>query len=82
MNDLFSFDTSKSVWTQHNAVACPEERSFHSMASDGTQHIYIFGGCGAKGRLNDLFVYDTFTGRWKQLIGTSHIQVDFGDAHR
>ena len=36
----------------------PSARSFHSMAALGSK-LFIFGGCGEEGRLNDLWCLDT-----------------------
>eukprot|EP00929_Paragymnodinium_shiwhaense_P047145 TRINITY_DN23915_c0_g1_i3.p1 TRINITY_DN23915_c0_g1~~TRINITY_DN23915_c0_g1_i3.p1 ORF type:complete len:282 (+),score=27.39 TRINITY_DN23915_c0_g1_i3:245-1090(+) len=46
----------------------PEPRSYHCMTSLGDS-LYVFGGCGAagRGRLNDLWKYDTGTGKWSCL---------------
>ncbi len=42
------------------------------MVSVGTK-LYVFGGCGEAGRLNDLHCYDTETGAWQQLPSSPHI---------
>ena len=49
----------------------PGARSFHKMITVGTTQ-YMFGGCGAKGRLNDLWSFDTTTNKWSNL-GCSHM---------
>jgi N-acetylneuraminic acid mutarotase len=36
------------------------------MASQAAK-LYVFGGCGASGRLNDLYCFDTKAGAWQQL---------------
>ena len=51
--------------------AIPEARSFQKMIAVGT-NIYMFGGCGSKGRLNDLWKFDTLTNQWS-CLGTSHL---------
>ena len=43
---------------------CP--RSFHVMAACGDK-LYVFGGCGAAGRLSELHCLDTKTLQWTQL---------------
>ena len=59
---LLSIDvgsTSATPWCTLDATPNgPEPRSFHSMASLGST-IFVFGGCGADGRLNDLWCLDT-----------------------
>ncbi|MQM14703.1 hypothetical protein Taro_047638 [Colocasia esculenta] len=64
LNELYSFDTSLSEWTLlSSGEVGPPNRSYHSMAADD-QHIYIFGGCGVSGRLNDLWAYNVKESRW------------------
>ncbi|KAJ6674542.1 KELCH REPEAT PROTEIN [Salix viminalis] len=41
----------------------PPHRSYHSTASDD-RNVYIFGGCGVAGRLNDLWQYDVIEQKW------------------
>ncbi|KAG2559095.1 hypothetical protein PVAP13_8NG319184 [Panicum virgatum] len=73
LNELYSFDTSAGKWAFLSSGADgPPPRSYHSMAADGDAasgggRVYIFGGCGATGRLNDLWGYDVAAGRWEQL---------------
>merc|ERR1711862_787547 len=60
-------------WTYLPFTDCPmpEPRSFHAMCSrsddKGNGVIYVFGGCGATGRLNDLWSFDASTREWKCL---------------
>ncbi|KAL7456054.1 hypothetical protein ACHAWC_007574, partial [Mediolabrus comicus] len=54
-----------------NSNVIPEARSFHKMIAVDT-NIYMFGGCGSKGRLNDLWKFDTITNMWR-CLGTSHL---------
>ena len=67
------FDTTSKSWSvvspagEYSAEPYPEDRSYHSMTSDGDHIIYLHAGCPAKGRLNDLWAFDTSTRRWKQL---------------
>lgn len=49
----------------------PEPRSFHKMISISTD-LYMFGGCGSNGRLNDMWKFDTLTNTWRDL-GSSHL---------
>jgi hypothetical protein len=72
----------KVKWTQihpsqqqqdddNNSNVIPEARSFHKMIAVDT-NIYMFGGCGSKGRLNDLWKFDTTTNMWR-CLGASHL---------
>ena len=60
LNDLYSFDVSTSIWENLSPtksdmmVDVPTPRSFHKMLSVGNT-LYVFGGCGKKGRLSDLY---------------------------
>jgi N-acetylneuraminic acid mutarotase len=48
------------------------QRSYHRMVAVGTT-LYVFGGCGAAGRLSDLHAYDTTTSTWKQMPSSESI---------
>ncbi|CAA7409644.1 unnamed protein product [Spirodela intermedia] len=64
LNELYSFDTTTDNWTLLSSGELgPPSRSYHSTAADG-HHVYIFGGCGVAGRLNDLWAYDVLDGKW------------------
>ncbi|XP_010942274.1 thiohydroximate-O-sulfate sulfur/sulfate-lyase (nitrile-forming) NSP5 isoform X3 [Elaeis guineensis] len=67
LNELYSFDTCTNVWMLLSSDEVgPPHRSYHSMAAD-EQRVYIFGGCGNAGRLNDLWAYDISDRQWIQL---------------
>lgn len=57
MNDLHAYDTRSRTWSEVAAGAgtAPPARSYHASATIGSK-IYVFGGCGQEGRLNDLHV--------------------------
>lgn len=64
LNELYSFDTSTNKWTLlSSGDTGPPNRSYHSTAADD-RHVYIFGGCGVAGRLNDLWAYDVVDRKW------------------
>ncbi|EEC84159.1 hypothetical protein OsI_30530 [Oryza sativa Indica Group] len=71
LNELYSFDTATNRWTLLSSGAGdgPPHRSYHSMVADaaGGGKVYVFGGCGDAGRLNDLWAYDVAAGRWEAL---------------
>jgi hypothetical protein len=48
------------------AAAPPEPRSFHRMIAAGDK-LYVFGGCGASGRLADLHSFDPERGAFRSL---------------
>ncbi|DBA98970.1 TPA: hypothetical protein ACH3X1_014310 [Trebouxia sp. C0004] len=73
MGNLHAFDTEKLDWSEVRAAGRPEPRSFHSAASDDT-NLYIFGGCGLEGRLNDLHRYDSTSSSWECLPSNTSIE--------
>ena len=67
LNDLWAFEPSESVWTQVETEGVPPSpRSFHRATAIGDK-LYVFGGCGADGRLADLHELDLDTRRWSAL---------------
>jgi hypothetical protein len=70
LDELYSFDIDLNEWTQYKKVSdaeeWPEKRSYHSMVSSADQ-LFVFGGCGEEGRLNNLWQYDTCNKLWSQL---------------
>ncbi|XP_022758912.1 nitrile-specifier protein 5 [Durio zibethinus] len=64
LNELYSFDTSTNKWNLLTSDdSSPAHRSYHSMTGDD-RHVYVFGGCGVAGRLNDLWAYDVVDQKW------------------
>ncbi|KAH6788634.1 Galactose oxidase/kelch repeat superfamily protein [Perilla frutescens var. frutescens] len=61
LNEFYSFDTVTGTWTLLSSG--PPHRSYHSMTSD-ERRVYVFGGCGNAGRLNDLWAYDVVDRKW------------------
>ncbi|KAL5729391.1 hypothetical protein ACHQM5_002357 [Ranunculus cassubicifolius] len=61
LNEFYSFDTSTNKWTSLSPG--PAHRSYHSMTADD-DIIYVFGGCGVDGRLNDLWAFDIKDNSW------------------
>ena len=37
--------------------------------------LYVFGGCGAKGRMHDLYAFDVKEGTWEALPGKEEMKV-------
>jgi len=80
MNDLWKLDCSGAAGTETWSLvtpdivkggAPPEARSFHRMLCVGS-NLYVFGGCGAGGRLSDMHMFDIDTNMWLD-IGTSEL---------
>ena len=68
LNDLWKFALAEGTWSrvEYKGGEVPEARSFHNLVSVG-RLLYVFGGCGAEGRLADLHSFDTTTGTWQAL---------------
>jgi N-acetylneuraminic acid mutarotase len=64
LGDFWEFDLGASRWLQHQKSSVPCMRSYHSMVSLGNR-VFVFGGCGSNGRLNDLQSYDVTSGKWE-----------------
>ncbi|KAK1268752.1 Nitrile-specifier protein 2 [Acorus gramineus] len=62
LDEFYAFDTLTNTWTRIPGDG-PPNRSYHSMAAD-ERRVYVFGGCGVSGRLNDLWAYDTVARAW------------------
>ena len=76
LNDLYSFDLATKIWENisvPSSGSVPSPRSFHKMVSVGKK-LYIFGGCGAGGRMADLHSYDVETKSWTAL-STGNIEI-------
>ncbi|KAJ0801474.1 putative galactose oxidase/kelch, beta-propeller, kelch-type beta propeller [Helianthus annuus] len=64
LNELYSFDTCTNKWTLlSTGDTGPAHRSYHSVATDD-RHMYVFGGCGVDGRLNDLWAFNVVDKTW------------------
>lgn len=74
MNDLWKLDASggkgSETWSLVEPSASsgppPEPRSFHRMICVGDS-LYVFGGCGASGRLADFYRFDLGDKTWHNL---------------
>lgn len=66
--EFFTYDKASNSWAQLDAAdVWPEPRSFHAMCSgdkEGAESVFVFGGCGASGRLNDLWKFDPNLSKW------------------
>lgn len=65
LNDLWAFDGARweSVATKGDV---PAARSYHVMKASASQ-LFVFGGCGAEGRLADFHAMDVRDGTWRAL---------------
>ena len=68
LGDLWIFEPDAETWTEVVPAggASPSARSFHAATSVGDT-LYVFGGCGAEGRLADLHAFSLETRRWTAL---------------
>ena len=80
--DLWAFHTASSTWEQLSAAGsdcgaadagvCAEHtgapcaRSYHAMCA-AAGSLFVFGGCGADGRMSDLWRYDVASRKWAAL---------------
>ena len=68
---IWEFDPPSSSWTLLSPASTsglyPEARSYHCMATDGHDTIYIHAGCPEKGRLTDLWAFNVSSRTWKEL---------------
>ena len=66
MGDLWEYDAAAEAWQNVDVPSAPSARSFHaSTAANGT--FFVFGGCGADGRMSDLHRFCTTSRRWEEL---------------
>lgn len=68
---LLVFDPMTSDWSvlspADTEAPYPEARSYHCLASDGRDTIYLHAGCPEKGRLSDLWSFQLSKRVWTQL---------------
>lgn len=69
LSEFFSFDTITGEWALlSSGDASPPARSYHAMAVDAdSSAVFVFGGCGSNGRLNDLWCYTEASRKWAAL---------------
>lgn len=65
---LLACDVATGAWRALQPTGPrPEARSYHCMTALGDD-LYVFGGCGAAGRLNDLWRYSLARNAWTRLV--------------
>lgn len=68
LNDMWKFNTVTHEWSlvhysDESEGSIPSPRSFHRMVNMSGK-LFVFGGCGTDGRLNDLYEFNTDTMTW------------------
>lgn len=68
---MWMLDTTANNWEllEPSSSTFPEARSYHCMASDDKDTIWIHAGCPESGRLADLWSFTISSRQWKQLAG-------------
>lgn len=68
---IWCYDAGHAVWSlirpADPAAPCPVGRSYHCIASNGTDSIYIHSGCPESGRLSDFWAFNISTKTWSEL---------------
>lgn len=66
---LWCFDQRTLRWSKVEPAAdnMPDGRSYHAMASDGKDAIFVHAGCPASGRLADLWSFSLQERKWRKL---------------
>lgn len=68
---LWRYAPDQSLWSlvapADPAAPYPAGRSYHAMASDGRETIYVHAGCPEKGRLSDLWAFNVVSKTWTEL---------------
>eukprot|EP00039_Didymoeca_costata_P020835 m.342575 g.342575 ORF g.342575 m.342575 type:complete len:338 (-) comp21580_c0_seq1:78-1091(-) len=69
LNDMYCFNITEKKWVavEYKGGEPPCPRSFHKMIAVGST-LFVFGGCGAEGRLSDMYSFDTTTNEWKCIL--------------
>ena len=73
LSDIQCLDTNTKTWSEVKVTGdIPEARSFSAMTSHGA-NLFLFGGCGASGRFNDLHKFNTESQSWSKLSTSNEI---------
>lgn len=75
LGDLWSLDTETRTWEQIEPAGgqSPPPRSYHAMTAHGGS-LFVFGGCGTAGRLNNLWAFDVADRTWRSLPASDAIK--------
>lgn len=73
LGDVYRLDTTTHTWSLAWSRAetagddcAPAPRSYHCATTLGGK-VYVFGGCGPSGRLNDLWAFDPKLASWERM---------------
>ncbi|RAH53463.1 kelch repeat protein [Aspergillus piperis CBS 112811] len=65
------FDPTQNTWSQLAPATSnsqyPVGRSYHTLTNNGTDTIYLHGGCPSNGRLRDLWAFNIHSRQWLEL---------------
>ncbi|CAG7939644.1 unnamed protein product [Penicillium salamii] len=69
---VWEYDPATTTWSfilpaDTNAKNFPAARSYHCMASDGKDTLYLHAGCPEKGRFSDLWAFNLSQRVWTEL---------------
>jgi len=68
---LWDYNTATSKWTlthaKDSSAPYPQARSYHCMANDGVNTIFVHAGCPETGRLSDLWSFTVKERAWTKL---------------
>lgn len=69
---IWEYNPAAASWSlisayNSNPGSFPAARSYHCMASDGGDTLYIHAGCPEKGRLSDLWAFNLSRKEWTEL---------------
>ncbi|KAF4996934.1 hypothetical protein FDECE_12257 [Fusarium decemcellulare] len=68
---IWQYDVSNAQWgliePADSSSPFPSGRSYHCIASDGSNSIYVHSGCPEAGRLSDLWKFDLTNKTWTEL---------------
>ncbi|KAF7717308.1 Uncharacterized protein PECH_005088 [Penicillium ucsense] len=67
---IWEYDPSTTSWcllqpSMTGSTAVPAARSYHCMASDGKDTLYVHAGCPESGRLSDLWSFSVSRREWR-----------------
>ncbi|POS76424.1 kelch repeat protein [Diaporthe helianthi] len=69
---IWRYTPSQSAWkllkpASDRAAPFPAGRSYHAMASDGADLVFVHAGCPETGRLRDLWCFSVTSQTWREL---------------
>ncbi|KAK4168217.1 kelch repeat protein [Cladorrhinum sp. PSN259] len=68
---LWRYTPNESLWElvqpADPSTPYPPSRSYHTMASDGNDNIYVHAGCPENGRLSDIWSFNIDSKTWTEL---------------